>query len=1632
MPGDGDDAPPRRSSAWPGATLLTRWKEDVKKMGNGVAAEEPTVFESDDEEDIPFIEGEIAQGYFYNTCSKSLCCMSADCGLRHFVWRRIVSTEWMEVAVLVAIICNSVTLAMDIPATRDDAEVQDFLNAAECGFQLFFTVEVVVKVVALGFACHRGAYLRSGWHVLDLLVVMGGFVSGTCVAVVLRDSGVNLSVVRLLRVLRPLRAVQRVKGLRVMVSALFMSIPGVRDAFLLLCFFVAVGAVLGVELFSGVLSQRCYYQTADAVPKLVANDTDEPCSRMEGFGRQCASNGVTLAQTCEVRQDQYHHKVINFDSFPNAALLIFRVVSLDDWPWLSHLTQEGTSGAASLFYMCIVFFGSLFCVNLFLVVVSQQYINALVVEPQDAVTGSDDDVASRRVTRCTEQSQDSPARKLQIRLPVMFASLATATSTHVPCLPRARAFVCDHFCDSTTRLGAAFHNFMMLVTLFNVAILAVHHHDEPQDLTDFTDRANFVCTGVFMVEFLIKAFGLGLRRYFFDYVHRWAAGREEHVWSLNWYNATDFTLVVISIPDFAATSGSAFSVFRVFRVARMVRVVVRWHRLRMLVAAVAQSARGCAHLLLLLMLLIFVFGILGLQLFEGVGKKDASGRTQMRINFDSLWEALVAAFIVITGDSWTYVMVDTMVGSGWTVSCVYFLALFVIGNYMFINLFVAVLLDKFCHADNDSCLPPSVFHVVSTLSAAKLPDKCTIATLEQVQTIVPLLDIADDQCCRIEPFPCVVMGPRAEEGQPSNRLGYDETDQEFVLVCNSGGADIDDYVDPIARRYAVGRGTAASLGQRDRVSFVRSFSTFGSRTRSASVWSISHSIFERKWIVEEDTISRSLAVPCHPVLPDAEKEADRMGLTGPLPRNNPLRQTMARTVLHPVFEAVVMAVIGGNATLLFIRKSLSDTLQEQLQVFFATLFAVELLLKLLALGPARHLASVGDRVDGLVVLVTLLFLAWSPLYAVSSLRVIRLACYAEPVRLLFKALAHAVAAVGYVLIAGLFVLLLFGVLGVYFFRGYSQYCNDPAVERLADCVGFFNGTSLLHDGTEVNMTLPRSRGTYKENFDHLPQAMYTLFQVSTGDSWSAVMFGIIDSRGVELTPRRSSHPGRALFFVAFVVTGSFFWLNLFVSILTALTTQSKDAEMEAQLAVATDQERAWVDAQKFMAHWQLKPAPRPPKGRLRRSAFALVTHGAFDLLISAVVILNILTMCMQHRGQPASLGTFLEISNLVFVAIFVVEAALKVLGLGPRVYLADTWNRLDLLLVVLSLSQLVFRQNGIAVLRIFRVGRLFRLSRRWRNLHKLFTTLLWALPALVYTLMLAVATFFVFAVIGRELFGHVKSVGGAGLTSSSHFHNVPVAMLTLFEAATTVRWRNIRDGCMITPENSDCTREEGNCGADEWVVHLYFFVFMLVGSFTMLNLFVAIVMDQFPPEDAAQRRLLQLAQSAGKTLWNAVDKDATGRLSLPQTVIMLRVLILNPQWNARLCCVTEGAVTVSMSSVYSVFKRLPLPITAGTYVRYGDWLQALSKLLWAIGDDRAMSLHHIPGVPEQYSSHEYYLAHHLHATIKLQRSWRNCRGVFANSSRARQTAVPDAVAMGDAASIFAALRKCRDDSASSL
>jgi len=275
-----------------------------------------------------------------------------------------------------------------------------------------------------------------------------------------------------------------------------------------------------------------------------------------------------------------------------------------------------------------------------------------------------------------------------------------------------------------------------------------------------------------------------------------------------------------------------------------------------------------------------------------------------------------------------------------------------------------------------------------------------------------------------------------------------------------------------------------------------------------------------------------------------------------------------------------------------------------------------------------------------------------------------------------------------------------------------------------------------------------------------------------------------------------------------------------------------------------------------------------PEWRIKMHEFAL--GQPFEIFIAAIIIMNVITMAMEHYNMSDNFKLFLQVTNYIFTAIFVIEMVAKQISLGLARYhcgLQRHWNNFDVFIVFISVLGILIEDvigsdnvpidpSMLKVLRILRVARILKLLKNAKDLVVLLTVVARSLAQVGNLALLLFLLFFIYAALGIELFGKIctddtlyecDSIG-----SFAHFRNFGMAMLLLFRLSTGDNWNGVlKDAMLEAPYCDDQPLEDcdKNCCANSTIAPLYFISFTLLSTFVMLNLVIAVLMAEL--EDAS-------------------------------------------------------------------------------------------------------------------------------------------------------------------------------------
>lgn len=585
-----------------------------------------------------------------NENNTSLYVFSERSRFRRSVWR-LIKWPWFDRVVMFAILLNCVFLAMYDPMSPPNSSWNLMLDSAEYFFTAIFTIECALQIIARNFIIGPGAYMNNPWYVLDFVIVVTGLLS--VVLLLMGTEGGNLSGMRTLRAMKPLKTINGVPGMRILVNSILDSMPLIKDIMVLLIWLFFIFGIVGMDLFSGKLHARCF---APGGTVMILEEVNLPCSPSPGGnGRLCGVHEV-----CRETGVNPNHGFTSFDNIAYACLTIVQTLTRRGWTGVMEQLEAATGDAVTvnLYFTSLVMIGSVFAMSIITAVVIATFQKTAIMEGK---TGS---------------SADNKARKAFFR-----------RLNRKPTYIRLKRFFMSRWGYQRPLRALVTHDrFARFITgciVLNTATMAIEYHGMDPDILNTLDLCNMVLTLVFFLEMVLKIAGLGIVEYFGD--------------RFNWFDAFIAIVGVIELAS-SSSSMSVLRAFRLMRVLRSLKILRSYKRMRVLMEKIGAGLSSVIDFLLVLALFLFIFSVLGMQLFGGSSAFHGS-----RKNFDNLWDSFLVIFEMLTASDWYVVMWRAMEGAG-PIASVYFMLWIFIGHYILLDLFLAILVYNFSCESSDEQL----------------------------------------------------------------------------------------------------------------------------------------------------------------------------------------------------------------------------------------------------------------------------------------------------------------------------------------------------------------------------------------------------------------------------------------------------------------------------------------------------------------------------------------------------------------------------------------------------------------------------------------------------------------------------------------------------------------------------------------------------------------------------------------------------------------------------------------------------------------------------------------------------------------------------------------------------------------
>ncbi|XP_043985097.1 voltage-dependent R-type calcium channel subunit alpha-1E isoform X4 [Gambusia affinis] len=630
--------------------------------------------------------------------------------------------------------------------------------------------------------------------------------------------------------------------------------------------------------------------------------------------------------------------------------------------------------------------------------------------------------------------------------------------------------------------------------------------------------------------------------------------------------------------------------------------------------------------------------------------------------------------------------------------------------------------------------------------------------------------------------------------------------------------------------------------------------------------------------------------------------------------DNPMRRACHYVVNLRYFEMCILLVIAASSIALAAEDPVatSSDWNKVLRYFdyvFTGVFTFEMIIKMIHQGLILHDGSyfrdLWNILDFIVVVGALVAFALTnvmgnnkgrDIKTIKSLRVLRVLRPLKTIKRLpklkavFDCVVTSLKNVFNILIVYKLFMFIFAVIAVQLFKGKFFYCTDSSKDTEKDCQGYY-----IDYGKDKKEVKKRDWKRHEFHYDNVIWALLTLFTVSTGEGWPQVLQHSVDVTEEDRGPSHGNRMEMSIFYVIYFVVFPFFFVNIFVALII-ITFQEQGDKMMEECSLEKN-ERACID---FAI--SAKPLTRyMPQNRhtFQYRLWHFVVSPSFEYTVLTMIALNTIVLMMKYYSAPPAYDAFLKHLNTAFTILFSIECVLKILAFGFLNYFRDTWNIFDFITVLGSITEIVVDLQRIdtfnmSFLKLFRAARLIKLLRQGYTIRILLWTFVQSFKALPYVCLLIAMLFFIYAIIGMQVFGNIKLNEETHINQHNNFKTFLGALMLLFRSATGESWQEIMLSCLggqqcetdpSLPLPALTTDQRESCGSD--FAYFYFVSFIFFSSFLMLNLFVAVIMDNFEYLTRDSSILGPHHLDEFVRIWGEYDRAASGRIHYTDMYEML-------------------------------------------------------------------------------------------------------------------------------------------------
>ena len=957
-----------------------------------------------------------------------------------------------------------------------------------------------------------------------------------------------------------------------------------------------------------------------------------------------------------------------------------------------------------------------------------------------------------------------------------------------------------------------FDFFIMFLVIANAVIMALDGNMFTPEVYSDISITNYVFNSIFIAEFILKLIGLGPIVYFSDA-----------------FTYLDLVIIIFAIVDMASSSDSSadtiganknltsqlsfLRVFRIFRVLRLTKILRKMKSMRLIIVSIKKSLASVTYIILILVMFLLIFQLLGESLLNG------------NIRYQSFLIAFYTTFQILTTENWNSVFFELYPLSPFTFF--YYLVWIFLGNYILFNLFISILLQSFDDDNENDEDDEDEDEIIEKTFG--LPDY--LYKLKQIEV------------------------------EHKNRL---KTAKDKSRNKSNPS----------------GMGTMSNSNSTSRLTKMSYSNISGSES---SMSSSSQMLSETKDEDEEEEENSK-------VLTGVDKNIKNWQKINQLFRKNDCENSLyllsqinffriwcMKLATNKKFDAFILVMILLSTARLildtFIAGYTSVLVFDMCDLCFNFVFLFEMIIKIIALGfimdEGTYVRDNWNKIDLIIVVVSLIDIQslvqkylqnnnnvssslnfLKVLRLLRTLRPLRFISHNVQLKLIITSLFDSILPICNALFIVLIVFFMFSIVGISLFYNLYHNCYVPGKDtafKIAD-TDFSNYLGTFNIDNNMPAIEQFCADRYNGIMDTGPKFKFSNIFISLVTSY---VLGNMEGWPDIMNDYRVFNDYYGIFFVAYLLVVSYFFLNLFTGIMfkyfnDAWSKEKKVGENDKKA------EKYYDFLQQIeLADPEYSTYLSPEEGTIKYYLVMVANSKFLDNFIMVIILLNMIVMAINYDGTPSGYQSMLDTLNLIFTSIFIAEAVLKIAALGVFGYFYYGWNRFDFFVVIASIADLVIaRIDGIdasflksfqiiRVLRVLRVTRVLRLVKSLKSLEKLLQTLRWSLNALANVFILMFLIFCIFAILGCYLYDQITydkyKDDFVYMNNFYNFDNFYQAFLLCFRCATGEDWPSVMMELAFIDEDL----------VSQPQAYLYMIFMNFISAVIMLNLFLMVTLQQY-------------------------------------------------------------------------------------------------------------------------------------------------------------------------------------------